>query len=521
MNLTVGSTLQGGTYQLRSLLSRGELSIAFIATHTRSNTLVVIKTVLVNPHIPIDASQVQHRFREAAQQWAQCSHPGLVRVLDQFEEFGVPFVVMDYVAGDSLSDLVKREGVMPASVALRYIRQASSALAVLHQHGLLHQDIKPQTLIRPSAADCVVVVDFGSVHAWVSSPGGSSITLAVDPYTAPEQMRSSDRATAATDIYALAATLCYLLTGQEPSHSGFTVPDGVQLNPTIVGALVSGMQREPELRPPSISAWLAEFPLELLSDGAALNSQTMQQNGRVPATVELPVVPPLSSALPVQDSLAPPPARIGRRVSTLRSALRLRKTPALVVSAVSVLVGVATGLALRMHGATGPGSTIFHTEQAFPPKLEPLPSVSPEAAIERSPFPETPRKQRTPPIEVAPPDDFVPPEPTVDSYEYRQREDYNQPEDYNQRDYFNSRDANRTEETRPVVPPPAEPSPVPMAPVAPPPPAAVGVPAPIEPAAPPSLPSSPESIAPAEPAPLPAAPEPAPPPAENSPSTIP
>lgn len=436
MNLTAGTTLQGGKYVLNHPLSQGGLSSTFKATQTDLNKAVVLKTIQPNRQIPIDFLQRKQRFSEVVRQLAQCQHPGLVGILDCFEESGLPFVVMDEVAGQSLAALVQARGRLPEAEALQYVRQVGSALSLLHGQGLVHGDVKPQNLIRPQGADFVVLVDIGMTGNGLLNEEGAAIALPLGAYAAIEQSRWSQKLTPAADVYALAASLYSLVTGQVPvaaplrQQTPLVPPRQLypQLSPAVESAILSGLELNPQSRPPSIVAWLNLLPSVPLPVGAESNNG---QYPAKPAEVHLPIVGETVNAHNANDVLAQQPLTAANTIAVVSplatvathkgsthksqqllptSQFRLSK-PLILVAAIAAALGVGSGLALRVGGATGPGSTIFHTEQAFPPSQNwPGSTGATEDAIGEPPASLSDESQSAP-REYVPPEEYIPPEP--------------------------------------------------------------------------------------------------------------
>jgi len=403
MELTTGTALQGGKYLVKEVLGQG-LSKTLKVVQSPLNRAMVLKTI--NPHqrVPIDVAHLRQSLIEEAHQLARCQHPGFVSPLDLFEENGLPFVVMDYVQGASLAHVVNTQGILSEQQALQHIRQIGSALSALHRQGLVHQDVKPQNLIRPTGADFVVLVDYGFAQRSMLRALDAAGALPLREFAAPELVRSrnnsngSDRLTPASDIYALAASLYFLVTGQKPTtallrnYSPLVSPRQLQpdLSVGLEKAILAGMALEAGDRPQTVAAWFSLLPAEHqpMSSGSELPS--LPAPG-VAASVTLPPQPamPSSPNSPPTNGIVPAPIsqngtqktsppRAATQVLTPKSASATKKQPrrtkhwlprrAMVASGlIAGLTSLGVGLSLRMSGATGPGSSIFHTEQAFPP----------------------------------------------------------------------------------------------------------------------------------------------------------
>ncbi|NEQ98760.1 MAG: serine/threonine protein kinase, partial [Cyanothece sp. SIO2G6] len=147
MNSLVGKTLQTGKYTLDATLGEGGFGVTFKATHHALGQTVVIKTLKPQTHTRQDFDQLQQRFQAEAKRLALCVHPNIVRVNDFFVEEGIPYLVMDYIAGHTLDRLVHSQPSCPEPKAIHYVRQIGAALTVVHNNGLLHRDVKPGNIM--------------------------------------------------------------------------------------------------------------------------------------------------------------------------------------------------------------------------------------------------------------------------------------------------------------------------------------------------------------------------------------
>lgn len=268
MGTLVGKHLQNGKYTLDHELGRGGFGVTYKATLHSLGQTVVVKTLdgslRQDPHF----LQSQQQFQAEAKRLALCIHPNIVRVLDFFVEDGLPFIVMEYVPGQTLDAVVLPDQPLAETTALHYICQIGAALKVVHGKGLLHRDVKPQNLILRQGTDQIVLIDFGIAREF--SPGQTQThTSLVSPGYAPiEQYLPQEKRSPATDVYGLAATLYTLLTAQIPSPSILRdrqpLPAPRELRPGLSAAtnqaVIRGMAVEPRDRPASIDAWLKLLP---------------------------------------------------------------------------------------------------------------------------------------------------------------------------------------------------------------------------------------------------------------------
>jgi serine/threonine-protein kinase len=426
MNLTPGVTVQGGKYLLNHVLGQGKVERTFKATQVPLNQPVVIKTLQAKPQILIDTAQLKQEFLETVRRYARCQHPGLVRVLDCFEEGGLPFVVMDSLPGQSLTEVVQSGTPLSEQQAIQAIRQVGSALAVLHHNGLVHRDVQPANMIRLSGSEAIALVDPSFIpHPLALHQDGRD----GQAFAAIEHYQSSSILTPATDIYALAASLYFLLTGQTPIAAPLRQKTSLtplrQLQPgvsaAIEAAILSGMNLEANKRPHTIAGWFSLLPdHQLLPPVSELPSNQPPIVAAAPAIVQLPqlVTHTNSSHTPPPSPLPPSSSPMPHAPTPIPFKPHRRRT-LVMVGAIAASVGLGSGLALRFGAATQPGSSLFHTEQAFPPDQEWRDAVNAPRVRPASPAPEAPveRQWTAPepaPVEPGPEPAAAEPEPATE-----------------------------------------------------------------------------------------------------------
>ena len=158
------------------------------------------------------------RFMREARMAAKLSHPNVVQIFDVGEEDGVPFLVMEYVEGSNLGDLLKRRRSLPPGDVAPLMAQAAAGLAHAHDAGLVHRDVKPQNLLRRKDGR-LKIADFGIARALEESRmTDTGSVLGTRPYMAPEQLRDG-KISPATDVYAFGVVAHELLTGEVPSET--------------------------------------------------------------------------------------------------------------------------------------------------------------------------------------------------------------------------------------------------------------------------------------------------------------
>jgi serine/threonine protein kinase len=286
MNLAPTTALQKGKYTINGTLGIGGFGITYRAIHTHLNQTVVLKTLNESLRQHPESAQFQQQFIAEAQRLSRCQHSNIVRVIDFFEEAGQSFVAMDYIPGKTLAQIVETGEPLPEAQALHYIRQIASAVNTVHQSGLLHRDIKPENIIRRADTHIVMLIDFGIARDFTAGTQQTHTNLLSPGYAPIEQYLDDGKCTIATDVYAIAATLYYLLSGvppiAAPLRDRIPLPDLGQfqpnLSPGIERAILCGLEIDPHKRPQTIENWLT-----MLQETERIPARKGKQNMRLPA----------------------------------------------------------------------------------------------------------------------------------------------------------------------------------------------------------------------------------------------
>jgi eukaryotic-like serine/threonine-protein kinase len=268
-----GHKLNNQTYTIEAMLGQGAFGVTYKAVNSRINLPVVIKTP--NPMLQRDRnySRFVSKFIQEAQLLGQlCTnpHPNIVRVIDYFEEGNnTPCLVMEYIAGQDLFKLIEpqngKSNPLPENVAVNYIRQIGDALISMHENSTVHRDIHPGNLMIRSNKQ-PMLIDFGL--AGDITPATSFSQKFGNEYFAPyEQFKGSKEPT--VDIYGLAATLYYAVTGEYPASSWdrkyhqaeLIEPQqyGSSLSKSCCNAILKGMALEANERTQTMQEWLDLF----------------------------------------------------------------------------------------------------------------------------------------------------------------------------------------------------------------------------------------------------------------------
>ena len=201
-----------GNYTLVRLLGQGGYASVYLGVHRYLHTSVALK--LLQPSLA--SSHELQRFQVEARTLARLRHRHIVRVLDFGWEENTPFIAMEYAPGGTLHDYFSPQLPLPVRAILPFVQQAASALQYIHQHGLIHCDVKPENVLL-GPANKVWLADFGTVESSAEAGGNQIIEneFAGTPgYLAPERIEG--RPLPASDQYALAVMVYQWLCGREP-----------------------------------------------------------------------------------------------------------------------------------------------------------------------------------------------------------------------------------------------------------------------------------------------------------------
>ncbi len=375
----IGRTLDG-RYRVLRRIADGGMATVYLAVDERLDREVAVK--VMRQHLTHDESFVT-RFRREARSSASLSHPNVVAVYDQGEDDGCIFLVMEYVPGQTLRDVLRDEGLLSPRAALDVLEPVLQALAEAHAKGLIHRDVKPENVILNDNGT-VKVADFGLARAVTSQTVTSTqgVLLGTVAYLAPEQVERGI-ADARSDVYAAGLMLFEMLTGTKAFtgdtaihvayqhvHGGVPTPSSrVAGLPTELDELVAvATARDPDERPVDAAAFL-----ELVRDARAtlsLDELDARPAGRAASVAA--AQPTSTATFPVQGARAasgataggvatrprsetvaitvPPPPIEGRVVAGTAPRRRRRWWPAVVAA---VLIAALTGWFFLL----GPGAT--------------------------------------------------------------------------------------------------------------------------------------------------------------------
>ena len=285
--LRVNSTLQGGKYRIIEKLGQGGFGITYLAENTLLEGKVAIKEFFFKEYCERDDStsrvtiptsgnrEIVERFKQKfikeAKTIFRLNHPNIVRILDVFEENDTAYYVMEYIEGESLSDMVTRRGAIPFAEAIGYVKAAAEALMYIHSKKINHLDIKPGNLMKRNDDGEIVLIDFGVAKQYdlATSQGTTTTPVGIScGYSPTEQYRKNGVQTFSpqSDVYSLAATLFKLLTGNTPPEAMEIQDEGLpvaelqakHIPSTVISAIAMAMKGRHE-RTQSVELFIANL----------------------------------------------------------------------------------------------------------------------------------------------------------------------------------------------------------------------------------------------------------------------
>ncbi len=272
--MTMIGTQLSRRYRLESKLGSGGMSTVYLAIDETLDREVAIK--VMHREISDQADQLE-RFRREARAVASLSHPNLVAVIDAGEDEGHPYIVFEYVPGETLKKRIDDEGRLGIDESVAYAIEVGRGLATAHASRLIHRDVKPQNVLI-DAEGRAKITDFGialSLEAHGLTATGR--VLGTTDYVAPEQAMGQE-IDERTDVYSLGILLYEMLTGEVPfqaetqvgvamKHVNDAVPDVQQRRPEVSSALAAVLERavakKPGDRYPSMAQMLADLETAL------------------------------------------------------------------------------------------------------------------------------------------------------------------------------------------------------------------------------------------------------------------
>ena len=415
--ITANIPAQLGKYEIRGVLGRGAMGVVYDGWDPLIHRRVAIKTIRLPDTGDEEAAEGFARFRREAQAAGRLTHPNIVGVFDYAETDELAFIVMEFVEGRSLKEVLDANERMAAPEVMRLMGDVLAGLAYSHGRGVVHRDIKPANIML-TAEDQAKIADFGIARIEASSMTQAGTVMGTPAYMSPEQFmgQTVDRR---TDIYSCGVMLYQLLTGERPfegsmtsiMHKAMTTtpPRPSELAVTAPPALDTVVAKAMARRPEDRFDTAADFAKALRAP-PVLATDAGDGDGTV-------VLPRPVRAAAVQAVPAPAPARTRSRI------------PFLVVGGVAALA-VAGAAAWMLAGPAeaprqsasirpppaeaAPAAPIMPASPpvlvpAVPPAASPAsspassPTSSPAAGVQAGPAPSLVPEAATPPPAAPPP----------------------------------------------------------------------------------------------------------------------
>ena len=258
-----GRILQFGKYRIDNLIGQGGFGLTYIAEDLSLQRRVVLKVPNKLFRGQEGYEKFVDRFKREGQILSKVSHPNVVEVKEYFEEDKVPCLVLSYIAGDTLSDLVHSKKNLSENQAFYIFNKLLNALSHIHSKGIIHCDIHPRNILIRSNGE-PVLIDFGSSKKLESRT--STFTTTFNDFFTPYDQGKGEAPKAAWDIYALAATMYFSVTGTPPQPAverKFYNADlettqlyKAKLSDWFKKGILLGLSIEERDRPSSTAKWL-------------------------------------------------------------------------------------------------------------------------------------------------------------------------------------------------------------------------------------------------------------------------
>lgn len=307
-----------GQYRILDELGRGGMGRVFKAEHMTMGRVVALK--ILNSALT-KTERARQLFEREVKAAAKLNHPNIVTAFDANQLGDRCFLVMEFVDGPNLHDLVKDHGPLPITQACDYIRQAALGLQYAHDLGMVHRDIKPANLLvqkntasATAGASIVKILDFGLARMTAQEdgkPGNDSImtnpqtVMGTPDFLSPEQARSLHATDGRSDLYSLGCTLFYLLTGKPPFMGGTTMEKLVRHSTEPAPSITSLRSDVPRDVAAIVDKLLAKKPEERFQSGAELAAALLPCTGQESANWVVVEPLPADKVLPVSSRSLP------------------------------------------------------------------------------------------------------------------------------------------------------------------------------------------------------------------------
>ena len=284
-----------GRYQVRSRIARGGMATVYLATDLRLERRVAIK--IMHGHLS-DDSKFKERFIQEARSAARLAHPNVVNVFDQGQDSDMAYLVMEYLPGITLRDLLQEHGRLTTDQTFDILEAVLSGLGAAHKAGIVHRDLKPENVLLADDGR-IKIGDFGLARAASANTATGAALLGTIAYLSPELV-TRGVADTRSDIYAVGIMTYEMLTGEQPfkgeqpmqiayQHANDSVPTPSSKNPRVPIELdelvLWATAREPDERPRDAKA--------LLDEVAATRSTLQPLTANTTSTQRTMLLPPV------------------------------------------------------------------------------------------------------------------------------------------------------------------------------------------------------------------------------------
>jgi serine/threonine protein kinase len=380
---------QIGSYTVLRQLGAGAMGEVLLAEHRHLKRKAAVKLLAREL---VDRPELLERFFLEARATSAIAHPGIVQIFDcEVDSTGRPYIVMEYLAGDTLAATLARRGVLPPITVARMVRGMAEALAAAHAKGIVHRDLKPENIfVEAEPPDAIKIVDFGIAKLAGDFQAGqvhktrSGSVLGTPLYMSPEQCRDSAKTDYRTDLYSLGCVMFEMLTRQPPfvhdalgdlvvAHMTAPPKDVRALNPSVPAPLAQLvgelLRKEPATRPADMRI-VAERLMTFLARATTLPESS-------PATTTAPAARPTTgsttfgeaaSELSSPDVLDDVPARSRRPLLVAAAILGVALIGGALAATRAGKSPGAAKLAAVTGNATPPTPTVVTAENAAPTK---------------------------------------------------------------------------------------------------------------------------------------------------------
>ena len=271
-HLSSGTLLKQGQYRIDKVLGEGGFGITYKGINTQNSTAVAIKELWPEKSARQDSNiiwassiapkekQLQiNKFKLEASNQQKCQHLNIVEVYEWFEENNTVYIIMEFIPGRSLLDILKKEGILSETRVKQYFIQVAEALKIVHDCKFLHRDIKPENILINSQ-DRAILIDFGATREFIDGLSSAMSQIVTPGYAPYEQYSHTSKRVRATDFYALCASMYELLTGQLPINAV-----------ERVNSMVQGGSDDPLVSPRQLNPKISRLMENVILTGMKIN----------------------------------------------------------------------------------------------------------------------------------------------------------------------------------------------------------------------------------------------------------